>query len=444
MNRGCFRGMAILAMLARTGWKPVPRIAYLFLFSFLERFLSMFRAFLCVLALTPLALAGEPIVIVGGKTDLEAAVMVVPLPADAPANTNSLEYPDTTKLPAQIGSADLLSGKTDGKVLRFVLPKLKAGETLKLTPIYLAKPKPTMQFIEEPKKHVDLVVGEKKILRYMNMPHDTSSKEQHELTFKPFHHVFDPEKGETLLTNGAGLAANKELMFPHHRGIYLGWMKITYGANQQVDNWHGRNGEFTQHDKMVFTEVGQVVGRHRAEIGWYGRDGLLFAEETRELDAYPYANGTLIDFESLVKTQLPKVTLDGDPQHAGFHFRAAMETAKKYAKETYYLRPDGKDEPGKTRNYDPKSKKGPVNQPWNAMSFKVNDVRYTTLYLDHPENPKEARSSERDYGRFGTYFVYDITPKIPLKIKYRLWIQKGEMTLEQCEAAYQAFIYKGK
>ena len=62
------------------------------------------------------------------------------------------------------------------------------------------------------------------------------------------------------------------------------------------------------------------------------------------------------------------------------------------------------------------------------------------VYLDHPDNPKPARSSERDYGRFGSYFVADVTKDKPLKVKYRLWIQPGEMTVEQCEAAAKALL----
>jgi Methane oxygenase PmoA len=392
-----------------------------------------------ILTMSPLGFAAEPLSVVGGKVDVVNAVVVLPLPKDAPKGTNAVELADGSKVMAQVGTPDLTDA-TAGQVLRFVLPKLNAGQTLTVKPSVVESKPIGMKFVEEKGQHVDLVVGEKKVLRYMNMPHDKSTKDQHELTFKPFHHVFDPVKGETLLTNGAGLAANKELMFPHHRGIYFGWMRISYGQGQVVDNWHGRDGVYTQHEKMLMTEVGEVVGRHRAEIGWYGKDGLLFAEETRELDAYPMKTGTLIEFESIVKTQLPKVTLDGDPQHAGFHFRAAMETAKKYAPETYYLRPDGKDANGKTRNWDPKTKAGPVNLLWNAMCFKVGGERYTAVYLDHPTNPKEARYSERDYGRFGSYFVYDITPKTPLKVKYRLWIQAGEMTQQECENLSANFV----
>ena len=33
------------------------------------------------------------------------------------------------------------------------------------------------------------------------------------------------------------------------------------------------------------------------------------------------------------------------------------------------------------------------------MSFVLDGKRYSVVYLDHPDNPKEARQSERTYGR---------------------------------------------
>ena len=64
------------------------------------------------------------------------------------------------------------------------------------------------------------------------------------------------------------------------------------------------------------------------------------------------------------------------------------------------------------------------------MSFVLGDQRYTVAYLDRPQNPKEARFSERDYGRFGSYFVADATEKKPVEVDYRLWLQDGPMTVE--------------
>jgi hypothetical protein len=158
---------------------------------------------------------------------------------------------------------------------------------------------------------------------------------------------------------------------------------------------------------------------------------------------YNTTGGTMLDWSTELTTELEKVRLDGDPQHAGFHFRATQEVWKTTAKQTYYLRPDGKGKEGETRNWDAKAKNPKaVNLPWNAMSFVTNGKRYTALRINHPDNPGETRGSERDYGRFGDYFEYDLTPKTPLKLKYRVWLQEGEMTQAQCEALAAGFTDK--
>jgi hypothetical protein len=107
------------------------------------------------------------------------------------------------------------------------------------------------------------------------------------------------------------------------------------------------------------------------------------------------------------------------------------------------VRTDGKGKPGETRNWNHTNRKDPANEectnrPWNAMSFVVDGNRYTTLYLDSPKNPKPARYSERDYGRFGSYFVAEVTKEKPVTVNYKFWIQPGEMTVEECEAMHDA------
>ncbi|MHC4252648.1 MAG: DUF6807 family protein, partial [Planctomycetota bacterium] len=100
----------------------------------------------------------------------------------------------------------------------------------------------------------------------------------------------------------------------------------------------------------------------------------------------------------------------------------------KTAKQTYYLRPDGRDEPRKTRNWP--GQKQHVNLAWNAMSFVLGETRFTACYLDRPGNPKEARFSERDYGRFGSYFKYELDAGKTLDVAYRIFLLEGETTVE--------------
>lgn len=293
---------------------------------------------------------------------------------------------------------------------------------------------PTLSFAEKANSHIDIVRNGKPLVRFMNAKRDGTTKDTHELTFKPFHHIYDPVKQETLLTNGAGLAANKELLFPHHRGLFYAFNKVSYGK-EKCDVWHGRNGEYVEFDRTISQEAKGNIAKHSSALSWHGTKGDVFAQEERMITVTDKAEGIMIDFDSTLTTKLDKVMLDGDPQHAGFHFRANMEVAKNGKTNTYYLRPDGKGEIGKTRNWDAKAKDPKtINLPWNACSFVVADKRYTVLRVVHPDNPKETRGSERDYGRFGDYFEWSLTPTSPLTVRYRIWVQAGEMTVEQCQA----------
>ena len=119
-------------------------------------------------------------------------------------------------------------------------------------------------------------------------------------------------------------------------------------------------------------------------------------------------------------------------------FLRKKTVAAKTKNETYFIRPDGVGKPGETRNWP--QNKAHVNLPWNAMSFVLGGQRYTTVYLDRPANPKEARFSEREYGRFGSYFEYDLNASNRLDVDYRIWLQEGEMTVPAVAALSADFV----
>ena len=182
--------------------------------------------------------------------------------------------------------------------------------------------------------------------RFWRRPHpalDESTPQKRVETFKVFHEVYTPD-GSRLITKGVGGE------FTHHRGLFYGFMKTTYG-NNTVDIWHCK-GDTHQADKgVVSTEQGPVLGRHRVRIDWNGVKKETFAHEQRELTAFNVPGGTLIEFASkLTPTDLP-VKLDGDPQHAGFHFRADNEVATRNKAETIFVRPDGPGKPGTEVNW---------------------------------------------------------------------------------------------
>lgn len=410
-----------------------------------------------VLLVLPLAAMadGIGISVTGGKADETNVVCSIALPANSTA-VSAMKLPDGGLVRAQTVGPAILDKQDKTRYVVFVLPKLKAGETLTLSPVSSpddSKSSPSFVFVEEKGKYTDLLYGTRPVLRYINAPHDPA---YHFLTFKPFHQVFDPVEGKVLLTSGAHAKASEGL-YPHHRGLFFGFNKISYGNKQTPDIWHGTDNVYSQHEKMLGGETGPVLGRQQEEITWHGKDGATFATEDRELTVYAVPGGTMIDWSTVLLSNAGTVKLDGDPQHAGFHFRAAQEVADKIKTETdlakkenrkpnpadtYYLRPDGKGKLGETRNWDAKgADPRTVNLPWNAMSFVVGGKRYTVLRINHPDNPGETRGSERDYGRFGDYFEYTLTPDHPLRLRYRVWVQAGEMTVDQCNALAAEFVH---
>jgi hypothetical protein len=342
------------------------------------------------------------------------------------------------KLVGQLTKPGLLTEVADGKPnaipreLHFIVPSLKAGEKATWQAKVVRDASPTAQFAwkDTTGKHMDLMFGERPVLRYMYERVDNSTKERRSETFKVYHHMYDPA-GERLVTKGAGG------LFPHHRGVFYGFNKISYDG-KTADTWHCNNGESQTHEKFLAEEAGPVLARHLLAIDWHGKDDAVFAKEQREITIYNTADGVLLEFASRLKTTGGNVKLDGDPQHAGFQFRASQEVPDKTAKQTYYLRPDGKGTPGQFRNWP--GQKDHANLPWNALSFVIGDQRYTCAYLDRASNPKESRFSERDYGRFGSYFEYELTPDKPLDLNYRLWLQNGEMTVEGVNAKAKDFV----
>jgi hypothetical protein len=320
--------------------------------------------------------------------------------------------------------------------LHFILPDLKKGQSLALKANISTDGKASgtsFAWKDTPGEFAELSFGTRPVLRYMYHALDESSKEKRDQTFKVFHHLYDPT-GKQLVTNGAGGK------YPHHRGLFFGFNKTTYGGDKLVDTWHCTNDTYQSHEKFLESDAGPVLGRHRIEVAWHGKGKEVFAKEQRELTVYNVPGGQLVQFATKLTTTGGPIKLDGDPQHAGFHFRADNEVAAKTEKQTIFVRPDGPGQPGTEKNWDPKTRQGPVNFPWNAMSFVLGDKRYTAAYLDHPANPKEARESERIYGRIGSYFEYEVTESHPLLVRYRIWLQEGQMSVAEVAAKSAAFV----
>ena len=326
--------------------------------------------------------------------------------------------------------------------LWWVLPEAKANKTSTWIATLgdrrqQAKAYPWKRFSWRDKEgdYLDLLFGGRKVTRYMYAL-DRSTKQRVLETYKTFLHVFDAE-GENLLTNGPdGLHPylTNKILYPHHRGIFIGWNRLEFGG-KRYDFWHmGEQGRVQKHQNFSELTAGPVLARSNSLVHWDDKNGRTIIAEQRETTVFRQLDPTilLLDFCTELKAVSGDVFLDGDPEHAGVQYRPHDGVAKggKDVKATYLFHKDG---------INPKKDK---DLPWVGMSYGLNDRRYSVEYMNHPENPKPAiYSAYRDYGRFGAFFKQKINAGETLTLRYRIWITEGRMP-ERGELAnkYSGFV----
>ncbi len=278
-----------------------------------------------------------------------------------------------------------------------------------LTPLFIVTIAGAADFSleETPGDHLDVLSGGKIVGRYM-YAHDVSTPERRLETYKPYLHVFDAE-GAAPITKGAGGE------FTHHRGIFIGWHKMTV-AGVRLDRWHMVKGDQI-HEKFLAQKAGPEGASFTSLVRWTGETPESTAVEDERTMAFlppPAGAYAFVDFTSRVKAVGGETVLEGDPEHAGLHFRPANEVEKK---ETVYLYPVANAQPHKDRDY-----------PWFGEAFTLNGKRYGVVYLNHPGNPKDAAvSAYRDYGRFGAYFKTTIPAGGTAAFRARFLVQAGEL-----------------
>ena len=267
-----------------------------------------------------------------------------------------------------------------------------------------------------PNEAVDVAQEGKVVARFM-MAHDVSTPAKRLETYKPYLHVFDPS-GALRLTKGSGFN------FTHHRGIMLGFMKITVDG-KTYDRWHMVKGD------QVVTAVKPADSGFTASIDWQGataQDKPILTEErafTFTKAAAPFYFG--IEMKTALKPDQGEAKIDGDPEHAGAQFRPSEKID---GTKTTYIYP-GKDVLiHKVRDLT-----------WVAEVFTIEGKTFTALLLNHPSNPKDtAFSAYRDYGRFGAFPKGVATPDAPFKLHYKWLIAEGDVRdAAAFQQAYNAF-----
>lgn len=269
-------------------------------------------------------------------------------------------------------------------------------------------------------EHLDVVDGDKLVVRYM-YAHDTSSKERRFETYKPYLHVYDAD-GKTLMTKGTGQP------FPHHRGIFIGWNRISING-KNFDRWHMNNGEIV-HQKFSKAEAEGSDATIESVTHWHDDKKSSILDEVRTMGIDQPEDGParlIITFSSKLTAAHGDISLKGDPEHAGVQFRPSEKIEKQ---KTKYFFPKGVDNVKQARDL-----------PWIAEIMVIEGKTYTVVQLNHPSNPKGTKhSAYRDYGRFGSFFEKDLKKGEVLSVNYQFLICDGEMKdTAFIEKSYKAY-----
>ncbi|MDH4241857.1 MAG: PmoA family protein [Phycisphaerae bacterium] len=318
----------------------------------------------------------------------------------------------------------IVMGSDKKAELWWVMPRAEAGSTNSWTATLKRREKEdedTFSWKDTEGEYMDLLFGGRKVTRYMYAL-DRSTKQRVLETYKTFLHVFDAA-GENLLTNGPdGLHPymTNKILYPHHRGIFIGWNKLEFGG-KRYDFWHmGEQGRVQKAEKFLELTAGPVLAKSNSLVHWNDKDGQTIIAEQRKTTVFRQSEPTilLLEFVTELNAVNGDVLLDGDPEHAGFQYRPHDDVAKgdKDVKATYLFHKDG---------INPKKDE---DLPWAGMSYGLNGKRYSVLYMDCPDNPKPVvYSAYRDYGRFGAFFKKKIGAGETLTLRYRIWITEGPM-----------------
>ncbi len=396
-------------------------------------------AIIAIALLAPAAVAAAvdpalliPLKVTGQADGVNVPVCVKLAPSAAMSSALAERRPVQMRCASQkiVTPGQLVRG-ADGPELWWILPKVSAGTTCPWTATIggAVSTGESFRVADTPGKHLDVLLGKKKVTRYMYQRDAATPERAHE-TYKVYNHVFD-ETGKDVITKGPGGK------FTHHRGIFIGWSKLGFGG-KRYDTWHMKTN-IQEHKKFlpVGAAAGPVLARYTAEIHWNDKTAGTLLTEQRQITVYrqPATTVLLLDFRSKLTAGDGEVELNGDPEHAGCQYRPHNDVASGKPKPSadkavkYLFHKDGVT-PQKVKDL-----------PWAAMAYSLRGKRYQVQHMSGPGIPKgNTYSAYRDYGRFGAFCRTTIPAGKTLVLNYRYYVGTGPMqSREKMAARYAAF-----
>ena len=273
----------------------------------------------------------------------------------------------------------------------------------------------TFEWKDTPEKYLDLFIDGKQVFRYeYELDGHFVLGETLTAKNKPFYHIYDLA-GENKITNGP-----EEGVWSHHRGIMIGWRNIGFDG-EDLSFWGMEDLTVQKHIEFKRNIAGPVLAQTEALIQWNDSNGNTVVEETRKATIFRQdaPDIMLLDYASDLKAVNGPITLDGNADHGGVQFRAHNDVAEDV---------EGSEKAHYVFHQDSIDAHEDFNLPWVAMSYGLNNKKYSVVQMDNPENPQPNMwSAYRDYGRFGPFFQKELAADETLSINYRFWMSESEM-----------------
>jgi hypothetical protein len=218
----------------------------------------------------------------------------------------------------------------------------------------------------------------------------------------------------------------------HHRGLCWTWPHVkTPDIEKPLDLW-ALVGMGQKFHRELGREVGPVFARFGVSAGWYIGERKVVDETAWMMVYRADATGRVMDVDLTFAATKEPVTIGGREKkgYGGFTLRFAPR------EETTLWTPNGKQP--KDSDHD--------HFPWAGLSAKLAGAKAVSgaAIFDHAQNPGFPNTwCLRNYGVISPTYPgegrHEIKPGQPLRLRYRVWIHRGDARAGKVAAAYAAF-----